>query len=81
MTGLTEADITRLIAGLILSRKAGATPERKTQDAEQETRIIPALYDETDTRMLLEVAKSEIVTLCTAFGDYYGNISHIVKVI
>ena len=60
MTGLTEADITRLVVGLILTRKAGATPERKTRDAEQETRIIPALYDETNYRMLLDVARQDL---------------------
>ena len=78
MTGLTEADITRLVAGLILTRGVYSS---LSQNAESETRIIAALRDETDCRMLLDVAKSEIVTLCTAFGDYYGNISHIVKVI
>ena len=81
MTGLTETDIKRLIAGLILTRKANGDVLCDDREATQEMRIVAALRDESDTRMLLDVAKSEIVTLCTAFGDYYVNISHIVKVI
>ena len=63
MTGLTETDIKRLIAGLILTRKENADPERKTADAEQETRVMTVLRDESDTRMLLDVARGDIKKL------------------
>ena len=63
MTGLTDDDISRLIAGLILTQNmvsSGATP---TAPTEQMLRILAALRDESDTRMLLDVAKQDISIL------------------
>ena len=61
MTGLTEADIQRVIDGFMWTRKVDARGAlcHKDQDAEQETRILAALRDETDTRMLLDVARQD----------------------
>ena len=61
MTGLTKADIQRVIDGFMWTRKVDARGAlcHKDQDAEQETRIIAALRDETDTRMLLDVARQD----------------------
>ena len=65
MTGLTPDDLSRVIDGFMWTRlvdKYGA-PCNDAQDAEQETRIIAALSDESDTQMLLEVAKHDMAKL------------------
>ena len=63
MTGLMEDDLSRLFAGLMLTRKANADSERKIADIEQEERIIAALRDESDTQMLLDVALGDLAML------------------
>ena len=61
MTGLTPDDILRLMTGLSLTRKWNA--DRETADAEQEARIVAVLRDDSDARMLLEVAKQDMAKL------------------
>ena len=60
MTGLTPDDISRLIAGLILTRKERHDPERKIPEDQQEARIITELLNESSTQMLLDVARADI---------------------
>ena len=54
MTGLTEADIQRVKEALALTCYSGRN------DTEQDAKIIAALRDETDCRMLLDVARQDL---------------------
>ena len=65
MTGLTEDDLSRLIAGLMLTRNM---TQSVTAALEDEARIIAALSDESDTRMLLDVATADIAKLRGMLG-------------
>ena len=62
MTGLTPDDISRLIAGLELTRYGYSAIGRAT-DAKQEVRIVAVLRDESDMRMLLDVALRDLAML------------------
>ena len=59
MTGLTPDDISRLIAGLELTRY-GYSAIGRVADAKQEVRIAAALRGESNTQMLLDVARADI---------------------
>ena len=59
MTGLTEDDLSRLTAGLMLTQNMVSSEATPTAPTEQMLRIIAALRDETNTRMLLDVAKQD----------------------
>ena len=63
MTGLTEDDISRLIAGLMLTQNMVSSEAAPTAPTEQMLRIIAALRDESDTQMLLDVARADIERL------------------
>ena len=62
MTGLTPDDIALLILGMILTRTAKGEPAALPPGG-QEERIIAALRDESDTQMLLDVARADIERL------------------
>ena len=62
MTGLTPDDIALLILGMILTRTAKGEPAALPPGG-QEERIVAVLRDESDTRMLLDVARADIEIL------------------
>ena len=61
MPGLSEDDLKRLITGLILTRPWNS--DRFRYDEDQTARIVAILRDESDTRMLLDVARADIERL------------------
>ena len=71
MTGLTEADINRVMAGLALT---GTSPF----DPEQTLRIYAVLYDESDTRMLIESAKADIVSARSQLAEAKAEIESLI---
>ena len=60
MTGLTPDDISRLKAGLVLTRRRDADGLLDGCETTQEARIMAILRDDSDARMLLDVARAEI---------------------
>ena len=68
MTGLTPDDIALLILGMILTRTAKGEPAAFPAFG-RENRIIAALRDEADARMLLDVARGDLAKLERQIGD------------
>ena len=72
MTGLTDDDIARIITGLMVTR-----PWHPNADMEQMERIRAALRDESDTRMLLDVARQDMAQLRSELDATKANLRSV----
>ena len=79
MTGLTEDDLSRLIDGLRLTQNMVSSEATPTAPTEQMLRIIAVLRDESDTRMLIESAKADIVSARSQLVEAKAEIESLIR--